>query len=97
MKLEQEWDKLKDLINARDVVDRILKEKEERRLLMFITLWSLWSERNTVREEGLRRSAENVARAIQIYAGEVGATKPPKQRTQARRMERWKRPRRRGI
>jgi hypothetical protein len=54
------------------VVDQILKEKEERRLLMFITLWSLWSERNTVREEGRRRSAENVARAIQIYAGELG-------------------------
>jgi hypothetical protein len=81
LKLEQEWDRLKDRVNACDVVDQILKEKEERRLLMFITLWSLWSERNTVREEGHMHSAKNIARAIQIYAGELGATKPLKQRT----------------
>jgi hypothetical protein len=41
---------------------------------MFITFWFLWTERNIVREEGRRRSAETIARAIQIYAGEWGET-----------------------
>jgi len=59
-------------VNARDVIEQILKEKEDRRLLMFITLWFLWTERNIVREEGCRRSAETITRAIQIYAGEWG-------------------------
>jgi len=61
-------------VNARDVIEQILKEKEDRRLLMFITLWFLWTERNIVREEGCRRSAETITRAIQIYAGEWGET-----------------------
>jgi hypothetical protein len=72
LKLEREWENLNDLVNARDVIEQILKEKEDRRLLMFITFWFLWTERNIVREEGCRRSAETITRAIQIYAGEWG-------------------------
>jgi hypothetical protein len=92
LKLEKEWDELKDLANARDVVDQIMKGMEERRLLMFITLWTLWSERNTVREEGRRRSVETIVRCIRTYAAEVGASKPERQRAQPRRLERWARP-----
>jgi hypothetical protein len=39
-------------------LEHILKAKEEKKLLMVILLWFLWTERNTVREEGKWRSAE---------------------------------------
>jgi hypothetical protein len=92
LKLEQECDRLHDLGSARDVVDQILQEKEEKRRLMFIMLWSIWSERNMIREEGHRRSPETIARAIRLYVGELEATKHPRQRALTSRTERWVRP-----
>lgn len=92
LQLDHECDKLKDLASARDVVDQILQEKEEKRNLIFITLWSLWCERNIIREEGRRRPGESIASAIKIYAGELEATKPLRQRVPAQRIERWVRP-----
>jgi hypothetical protein len=59
---------------------------------MFIMLWSIWSERNMIREEGHRRSPETIARAIRLYAGELEATKHPRQRALTSRTERWVRP-----
>jgi len=53
-----------------------MQEKMEKRDLMFITLWSLWTERNLIREEGRRRPAQAIGRAIRIYAEETKKQKP---------------------
>lgn len=34
---------------------------------MVITLWFIWTERNTIREEGRRRSPEAIARCIEYH------------------------------
>jgi hypothetical protein len=41
-----------------DAVDMILKSKEDCNLLMIIAIWFIWNERNLIREEGHRRSAD---------------------------------------
>ena len=89
LKLEKEWASLCGLGTARDVIDQIMKAMEDRWQLMFITLWFIWSERNLVREEGHRRPAEIVARAIKIYVGEMGDPPQTQQKTQVQRVVRW--------
>jgi len=46
LKLERERAALARLQSARDAIEAIWKEKEERRLLMIITIWFLWAQRN---------------------------------------------------
>ena len=65
---------------------------EDRWQLMFITLWFIWSERNLVREEGRRRPAEIVVRAIKIYVGEMNDPPQMQQRAQVQRVVSWARP-----
>lgn len=50
-----------------EVLAYILDAKEENRPLMVILIWFLWSERNNVREEGRRSSADTLARSIKLY------------------------------
>lgn len=38
------------LTDAREVVELILKENKDKRILMAITLWFLWNERNNIRK-----------------------------------------------
>jgi hypothetical protein len=49
---------LTDITNAYGVVEWNLKQPEPKRELIVITLWFIWSERNCIREDGRRRSAE---------------------------------------
>ena len=55
---------------VKDAVDLILKAKEENKLLMIITMWYIWQERNIIREEGRGRGADFLARCIRSYAKE---------------------------
>ena len=59
---------------------------------MSITLWFVWSERNLVREEGRRRPAEIVVRAIKIYVGEMGDPPQTLQKAHVQRVVSWPRP-----
>ena len=52
---------------VKDAVKLILKAKEEQKLLMIITMWYIWQERNIIRE-GWRRGADFLARCIRSYA-----------------------------
>lgn len=65
--------------------------KEENRLLMVILIWSLWSERNSVREEGRQRNADTLARSIRLYAAKISKTQGGgKMRTETSK-EKWSR------
>jgi len=37
---------------VKDTVGLILKAKEEQKLLLIITMWYIWQERNIIREKG---------------------------------------------
>jgi hypothetical protein len=50
--LEDRRQRLAAQFSAMDAVSIILSEKEEIAILMVITLWSLWTNRNAVQEEG---------------------------------------------
>jgi hypothetical protein len=50
--LEDRRQSLVAQFSAMDAVSVILSEKEEMATLMIITLWSLWTNRNAVWEEG---------------------------------------------
>lgn len=54
---------------VRDVIELILRAKKDQKLLMIITLWFLWNERNLI-IEGHRRGAEFLARCIKSYTNE---------------------------
>lgn len=56
--------------DAYGVVEYILKQQELKRELMAITLWFLWSKRNSIKEEGRRRPAEVLAQCIEMYMHE---------------------------
>ena len=55
MNLESLRLKLATTVLVKDTVELILKAKEEQKLLMIITMWYIWQERNIIREEGRRR------------------------------------------
>jgi hypothetical protein len=58
-------------IGSVDAVSIILAEREESAILMVITLWTLWTNRNAVREEGRRKRDEELARSIRVYVNEI--------------------------
>ena len=75
--LEDRRHRLATQFSAMDAVSIILSEKEEIAILMVITLWSLWTNRNAVLEEGRGRRAEELARSIRIYANEIFQSQSP--------------------
>lgn len=74
------------------MVEFILNMKEELRLIMVIGLWFLWCERNAIREEDRRRSADCLARVIHIYAKESSGLIENDKKPKERRRDRWKKP-----
>jgi ribonuclease HI len=70
LNLEAERTYLAAIPDAYGDVEYILKQQELKRELMVIALWFLWSERNSIREEGRRRPAEVLARCIEMYMHE---------------------------
>jgi ribonuclease HI len=75
-----------------EALEHILKAKEQNKLLMVILLWFLWTERNIVREEGKRRSADTLARSIRLYAAEISKAQGEEKLRLQRPTERWSRP-----
>ena len=61
---------LASIQTALGAVEFILKAREHKKLLMVIALWIIWTERNIIREEGRRRSAQDLARCVELYAHE---------------------------
>jgi hypothetical protein len=68
--MEKERQEMAAIMFVRDAIELILKAKEEKKLLIVIMLWFIWNERNLIREEGCRRSADYVSRCIISYADE---------------------------
>lgn len=58
LNLEAERAHLATIPDAYGAVECIMKQREPKRELTVITLWFIWSERNSIREEGRRRPAE---------------------------------------
>lgn len=56
--------------SAMEAVSLILEAKETAINPMVTTLWSLWTNRNAIREDGRGRKDEELARSIRIYAHE---------------------------
>jgi len=59
---------------------------------MIIALWFTWSERNTIREEGRRRSTQMLARCVELYAMENAVINSKTSVRQARQQARWSKP-----
>jgi ribonuclease HI len=90
--LEDRRQRLAAQFSAMEAVSVILSEKEEMATLMVITLWSLWTNRNAFREEGRGRRAEELARAIRIYANETSQSQcAPKPHNSVSRVK-WSKP-----
>ncbi|XP_066373674.1 uncharacterized protein [Miscanthus floridulus] len=90
--LESKRQHLARLLTAQDVISHILGEREQIAVLMVITLWFLWTNRNTVREEKRGRSAEELARSIRVYANEVSQTLRSPRSPKPLRSVRWQKP-----
>lgn len=61
-------------------------------MLMIIALWFTWSKRNTIREEGRRRSPQMLTRCVELYAMENAVTNSKSSVRQARQQARWSKP-----
>jgi len=68
LNLESERKALAAIPDAYGAVEWILKQREPKRDLLVIILWFIWSERNSIREEGRRRPAAVIARCIRECA-----------------------------
>jgi len=83
---------LASIQTALGAVEFILKASEHKKLLMVIALWIIWTERNIIREEGRRRSAQDLARCVELYAHEnLEQSKTPVVRQNCRRSH-WTKP-----
>jgi hypothetical protein len=69
-----------------------MRVREENRLIMIILLWFLWTERNLVREQGRRRSADTLARSIRLYAAEISKQQEKESSSSVRSKQQWSRP-----
>jgi len=69
-----------------------MRVREDNRLNMIILLWFLWTERNLVREEGRRRSADTLARSIRLYAAEISKQQEKKSSSSVKSKQQWSRP-----
>lgn len=69
-----------------------MEAKETNRIKIVVALWYLWSEKNQIREEGKRRSAEILARSIRSYANEVARTFIAEKQIRMKTKKRWTRP-----
>lgn len=66
-----------DLLQAADpiqMMQRVLKLEEKERMTVILLLWLWWDERNTYREEGVRRTAGEVAHVIVLLADKFQTT-----------------------
>jgi hypothetical protein len=92
--LEKERLELATTVLVRDAIELILTAKEDKGLLMTIAMWFIWCERNLIREEGRRRSAEFVTR-IKSYAEEntevMGGDRQATS-TRSRQKAKWSKP-----
>jgi hypothetical protein len=70
LNLEAERNVLANITDATSAVEWVLQQKDPQKEQMVIILWFIWTERNMIREEGRRRSAEAIARCIEFYAFE---------------------------
>jgi ribonuclease HI len=68
--MEAERTELAAIQTALGAVEFILSARENKKLLMIIVLWVIWTERNIIREEGRRRRAQDLARCVELYAHE---------------------------
>jgi hypothetical protein len=92
MLLESQRATMGTLSSSREAMAFLLQQKEEIQTQMVIILWSIWTERNCIREEGRRRSAESLVRSIRIYADEVIRTQVQEKRRKEPNLAAWSRP-----
>jgi hypothetical protein len=92
LKLSQEWEAMRHQENARGLITQVMQQKEEKRRLIFIMMWFIWSERNLIREEGRRRPIELIARMIRSYVDELEAPNSKPGGVIIRKVKRWERP-----
>jgi hypothetical protein len=90
--METERGSLKSFPIAQDAVEFIMKAAEQKKILMVICLWFIWTERNVTREEGRRRSAEMLARSVELYANENADLFSKPQMQRVRHWAHWTKP-----
>jgi hypothetical protein len=66
--MEAERAELASIQTTLGAVEFILNARENKKLLMIIVLWVIWTERNIIREERRRRRAQDLARCVEQYA-----------------------------
>ena len=78
--------------SARDVIRYVTNLKREEQLKMVIGLWSWWSERNRIREEGQRRPVHLIVKDVEVYAGEILQFLTKVHRSQIVKQQKWRKP-----
>jgi hypothetical protein len=68
--LEAKREALASIQTTIGATEVIMQAREHKKLMMIITLWFTWSERNMIREEGIRRSPQVLARLVELYVKE---------------------------
>ena len=66
--------------------------KADQRLIMVLALWFLWNERDAIREEGRRRSAECIVRGVRIHAKEIAELNATASTPKVKMKQRWEKP-----
>ena len=59
---------------------------------MVIGLWSWWSERKRIRDEGQRRPVHLIVKDVEVYAGEILQFLTKEHRSQIVRQQKWRKP-----
>ena len=78
--------------SAREAIRYVTNLKREEQLKMVIGLWSWWSERNRIREEGQRRPVHLIVKDVEVYAGEILQFLTKVHRSQTVKQQKWRKP-----
>ena len=85
-------DHLAGVASAREAVRYILELPKIPQLTLVIGMWTWWSERNRIREEGKRRQDHVIVKLIEDYLGELAQLSAKTARTMPRTIQRWQKP-----
>jgi len=78
--------------SAREAVRYILGLPKLPQLTMAVGMWTWWSERNRIREEGKQRPDYVIVKLIECYTGDLVQQNAKETRTVIRTVQKWQRP-----
>jgi hypothetical protein len=90
MDLGKEREALSQIQTPKEALEYILSLSEKKKMDCILLMWFWWTERNNIREGGIRRSATTLSQCIRSYANEIAKiNQAEEQPKRAGRVRKW--------